>query len=148
VSHHIYSNNKSYSTLKRLNYLYDTYSEMEFIQMMVKIFNLELKNDYSMALAYEIKVIMHDIDATRLKIELPLTTFIKALFPTYSHCLEYLQESSQKKSITFDKLVDKVAECEKSFGKKSTHSISETVCLAHKGKIQTHDSSRGEDNKT
>jgi hypothetical protein len=32
------------------------------------------------------------------------------------------------KSITFDKLVEKVAEREKSFGKKSTHSTGETVC--------------------
>jgi hypothetical protein len=51
------------------------------------------------------------------------------------------------KSITFDKLVEKVAECEKTFGKKSTHSTGETMCLAQKGKSQPHDSSRGEYNK-
>jgi len=47
-----------------------------------------------MTLASEIKAIMHDIDATRVKIDLPLTTFIKALYPTYSHYIESLQASS------------------------------------------------------
>jgi hypothetical protein len=111
---------------------------------MVKLFNLELKNDDPMDLASEIKSIMHDIDATRVKIDLPLTTFIKALYPTYSHYLESLQASGQMKSITFDKLVEKVAEHEKSFGKKSSHSTGETMCLAQKEKSQPHDSSRGE----
>jgi hypothetical protein len=52
---------------------------------MVKLFNLELKNDDPMDLASKIKAIMHDIDAIRVKIDLPLTVFIKALYPTYSH---------------------------------------------------------------
>jgi hypothetical protein len=116
VSHHIASINDSYSALKRLNDLYDTHSELELIQLMVKLFNLELKNDDPMDLASEIKAIMHDIEATGVKIDLPLTTFIKALYPTYSHYLESLQASGQMKSITFDKLVEKVAECEKAFG--------------------------------
>jgi hypothetical protein len=147
VSHHIASINDSYSTLKRLNDLYDTHSELELIQLMVKLFNLELKNDDPMALASEIKAIMHDIEATGVKIDLPLTTFIKALYPTYSHYLESLQASGQMKSITFDKLVEKVAEREKAFGKKSTHSTGETVYLAQKEKSKPHDSSRGESNK-
>jgi hypothetical protein len=131
VSCHIASISDSYGALKRLNKLYDTYFELEFIQQMLKPFNLELKNDDPMALASKIKAIMHDIEATGVKIDLPLTTFIKALYPTYSHYLESLQASGQMKSITFDKLVDKVAkhekafekksaECEKDFGKKST----------------------------
>jgi hypothetical protein len=85
---------------------------------MVKLFNLELKNDDPMALSFEIKAIMHDIDATRVNIDLPLITFINSIY----HYLELLQASGQMKSITFDKLVEKVAECEKSFGNKSTHS--------------------------
>jgi hypothetical protein len=34
------------------------------------------------------------------------------------------------KSITFDKVVEKIVECEKSFGKKLTPSTGETVYLA------------------
>jgi hypothetical protein len=107
VSHHIASISDSYGALKRLNDLYDTHSELELIQLMLKLFNLELKNDDPMALVLEIKAIMHDIEATGVKIDLPLMTFIKALYPTYSHYLESLQASGQMKSITFDKLVEK-----------------------------------------
>jgi hypothetical protein len=76
VSHHIASINDSYCTLKRLNDMYDTHSKLELIQMMVNLFNLELKNDVPIDLASNIKDIMHDIDATRVNIDLPLTTFI------------------------------------------------------------------------
>jgi len=95
----------------------------------VKLFNLELKNDDPMALASEMKAIMHDIDATRVKIDLPLIVFIKSLYPTYYHYLGSLQASGQMKSITFDNFVEKVVEREKSFGNKSTHSTRETMCL-------------------
>jgi hypothetical protein len=93
VRRHIAAINDFYSTLKRLNDLYDTHSELELIQL----FNLELKNDDPMALASEIEAIMHDIDAIWVKIDLPFTTFIKALYPTYSHYLESLQASGQMK---------------------------------------------------
>jgi hypothetical protein len=79
VSHHIVSINDSYSPLKELKDLYDTHSELELIQLLVKLFNLELKNDYPMALAFDIKAMMHDIDATGVKIDLPLTSFTKSL---------------------------------------------------------------------
>jgi hypothetical protein len=87
-----------------------------------------------MALASKIKAIMHEIEATEVKTDLPLMPFIKALYPTYSHYLELLQASGQMKSVTFDKLVEKVAEREKSFEKKSTTSTGETVYLAQKDK--------------
>jgi hypothetical protein len=41
----------------------------------------------------------------------------EALYPTYFHYLESLQDSGQMKSITFVSLVEKVAKCEKYFGK-------------------------------
>jgi len=50
VSHHIASISDSYRTLKRLNELYDTHSELEFVQLMLKLFNLDLKNDDPMDL--------------------------------------------------------------------------------------------------
>jgi hypothetical protein len=110
---------------------------------MLKLFNLELKNDDPTALASEITTIMHDIEATRAKIDLPLTTFIKALYPTYSHYLESLQASNQMKSMTFQKLVKKVVDNEKAFGKNPTPSTGENVYLAQKDKSKPTDSSRG-----
>jgi hypothetical protein len=81
----------------------------------VKLFNIELKDGDPVALSYEIKAIMHDIDSTGVNIDIHLMTFIKALYPTYYHYLESLQASGQMKSITFDSLVEKVGECEKYF---------------------------------
>ena len=127
--------------------MYDRHLELELIQLLVKVFNLELKNDDPMDLSSEIKTIMHQIDAIRVKICIPLTTFIKALYPTYSHYLESLQASGQMKSITFDKPMEKVAKREKSFGKKSAPSTGETIYLAQKDKSKQHDSSKGESNR-
>jgi hypothetical protein len=95
-----------------------------------------------MDLASEIKSIMHEFDFTGEKIYLPLINFIKALYPTQSHYLESLQASGQMKFITFDMLVEKVAECQKAFQKESSHSTSETVYLNKKEKSKPHDSSR------
>jgi hypothetical protein len=71
VNRHIVSIIDSYSAWKKLKDFYDTHSELELIQLLVKLFNLELKNDDPMALASEINDIMHDIDATGVKIDLP-----------------------------------------------------------------------------
>jgi hypothetical protein len=59
----------------------------------MKLFNLELKDNNPMKLASEIKALFHDIDSTGVKVDLQLTAFIKALYPTYSHYLESLQAS-------------------------------------------------------
>ena len=85
-----------------------------------------------MDLSYEIKSIMHEIYSAGVNIDIHLTTFIKALYPTYSHYLESLQASDHTKSMTFQKLVQKVADCEKAFGKKSAASTGETVYLDRK----------------
>jgi hypothetical protein len=122
VNHHLFSINDSHSYLDILKNLYETHSKPELIQLMVNLFNLELKNDDPMYLTFEIKDIMNKIDSIGMKTDLPITNFIKTLYSTYSHYLEYLQASGYRKSITFDKLVEKFTECEKSFGNKSTHS--------------------------
>jgi hypothetical protein len=111
VIYHVSSTNISYSDLKILNDLYDTHSELELIPLMVKLFNLELKNDDPMDLDYERKSIMHDIYAIRVNTYLPLIAFIKSLYPTCSHYLESRQSSGQMKFITFNKLVEKFVEC-------------------------------------
>lgn len=95
VSCHIVSINVSYIVLEILNNLYDIHSELELIQLLVKLFDLELKNDDHMALAFEIKSIMHEIDATGVNIDIPLIPFIKALYPTYLLNLEFLLSSFQ-----------------------------------------------------
>ena len=71
--------------------------------------------------AYEIKTNFHDIKATRIEVDLQLTTFIKVLHPVYSHYLKSLQASGQLKDITFDKLVSKIHERENTFGRKRLH---------------------------
>jgi hypothetical protein len=88
VIHIIVSISDSYGSLKILNELYDTHSELELIQLMLNLFNLELKNDDPMDLTSEIKYIVHDIQDIRVNIYIPLTAFIKALYPTYSYYLE------------------------------------------------------------
>jgi hypothetical protein len=49
----------------------------------MKLFNVELKDNNPMKLASKIKALFHDIDSTGVKVDLQLTTFIKALYPTY-----------------------------------------------------------------
>ena len=66
---------------------------------MVKLFNIELKDNDPMKLASEIKAIFHDIESTGLKVDLRLTTFIKVLYPTYSNYLESHQVSGQMKAM-------------------------------------------------
>jgi hypothetical protein len=78
-----------------------------------------------------------------VKIVLPLTTFIKSFYPTYYHEFELLQLCGQMKSIIFDKLVEKVAEHEKSFGNKLAPSTDEIMYLDQNDNIKPHDSSTG-----
>lgn len=63
---------------------------LKYVQFMIKIFNLELKYDDPLVLAYEIRVIVHNIEATRFKIDVLLTNFVKEIYPTYSIYLESL----------------------------------------------------------
>jgi hypothetical protein len=120
-----------FTTLNKLKDIYDSHSELEIIQLLMKLFNLELKYNDPMKLASEIKSLFHDIESTSVKVDLKLTAFIKSLYPTYSHYLESLQSSGQMKAMTFDVLVEKIVEREKSFGKKEylSNSTVETLCL-------------------
>ena len=81
-------------------------------------------------LASKIKAIDHEIECTWVKVDFLLTAF----YPSYSHYLESLQESGKLKDIDFDKLVGKIVEREKAFGKKeaSHSSNTESLCLAQK----------------
>jgi hypothetical protein len=78
---------------------------------------------------------MHDNDSTIVNIYIPLTSFIKGLYPTYYHYLKSLQASGQLKSITFDNLAEKVVECDKSFGKKYFGPLVRLCALLRKGII-------------
>ena len=85
---------------------------------MIKLFILELRNDDPLALALEVKSIMHDIKITNVVLEITLISFLKALYPTCSNYIDSLQENGNLKDITFDSLVKRIVEREKSFGKK------------------------------
>ena len=140
VSCHISSYSTTFEALQKLKELYDTHSALEVVQLMIKLFTLELQNNDPLSLASEVKSIMHDIKSTKVELDIPLIAFLKALYPTYSNYLESLQANRNLKDITFDSLVKKFAEREKAFGKKTTpESSKEAVCLSHKEKhLTTH----------
>ena len=77
-----------------------------------------MKDNDHLKSASKIKAIFHDIEATGIKVDLQLTTFMKVLHLVYLDYFKSLQASGQLKDITFDKLVRKIAEREKAFGKK------------------------------
>ena len=78
--------------------------------MLLKIFNLELKDNDHMAITCYIRAIVHDIDAIlNVKVEIFLIAFINVLYPTYSHYFELLQGSVQLNVLKFDTMVEKIA---------------------------------------
>lgn len=64
---------------------------------MDKLFSLELKFDDPLALASDIRAVIHDVDTTGVKMEIPLSTFVKALYLISHNYLESLQASEQLK---------------------------------------------------
>ena len=120
-------------SIKETKDLYDSHSELEVIQLLMNLFNLELKDNDPIKLAYEIRAIFHDIDATSVKVGIQLTTFTKSFYPSYNHCLESPQANIQMKATTFEKHVEKIIEREKAFEKKESNPNEETLCLAQKG---------------
>ena len=106
--------------------------EFEVVQLMIKLFSLELQNDDPLAIASKVRSIMHDIKDTNVELDIPVIAFVKALYPTYSKYLESLQANGNIEEITFDSFVNKFAKREKIFGKKTTPQSSEEVLfLAH-----------------
>ena len=67
--------------------MYDSHSEMEVIKLMLKLFNLEVKDNDPMLVAYEIRTIMHKIQTSGMKPNLPLATFVDSLYSTHSNYL-------------------------------------------------------------
>eukprot|EP00253_Pinus_taeda_P013777 PITA_13777 len=144
VSRHISSYSTAFEALQKMKELYDSHSALEVVQLMIKLFTLELQNNDPLSLASEVKSIMHAIKSTKVELDVPLISFLKELYPTYSNYLESLQANGNLKDITFDSLVKKFAEREKDFGKKTTpESSEETVCLSQKEKHLAQDSTRG-----
>ena len=144
VSRHISPFSNSFEALQKLKELYDSHSTLEVVQLMIKLFTLELQNDDPLAFASEVKSIMHDIKVTNVELDIPLISFLKALYPTYSNYLESLQANGNLKDITFDSLVKKFVEREKSFGRKTNpQSFEEALCLTHREKNLPQYSLRG-----
>ena len=93
---HILPPKSCFEALKALKYLYDSHSKMEMIQLMLKMFSLEVKDNDPMMGASEIKAIMHKIQESGMKPDLPLRAFVKSLYPNHSNYLESLQASVQR----------------------------------------------------
>ena len=93
VTRHLFSSKSAWEALKKLKDLYGSHSELEITQLIIMLFNLELKYNDPMTLAYEIRDIFQDINATGVKVGIELTPFIKSLYPSYNHYLESLQAS-------------------------------------------------------
>lgn len=105
--------------------IYDSHTELEVVHLIIKLFNLELKNNDSIALAY--------IKITGVKIYVTLTPYIKALYPTYSYYPYLLRESGKVNEIFFGSIEKKFVERKNDFGKKTTpQSPKEVVCIAQK----------------
>ncbi len=122
--------------LKKLKDLYDSHSELETIQLLMKLLNVQLKNDDPMSLAFEFKPIYHDIESIGAKDDIELTTFIKALYPTYSHYLESLQDIGQMKAMILDSLVEKIVQKERMFSEEKTMSMHKHFALLRKERYQ------------
>ena len=75
VSQHIFPAKSRFQALKTLKDLYDSHSEMDIIQLMLKLFSLEVNNNDSMLVSYKIRAIMHKIQASSLE-TLPSTCII------------------------------------------------------------------------
>ena len=86
--------------------------------MMLKLFNLEVKDNDPMILSTNVRAFMHKIQTISMQLDLPLVSFIRSLYPTHSHYLESLQASDKLKDLTFNTLVEKTVDTEKAFGKK------------------------------
>ena len=82
-----------------------------------------------------------------MKPDLPLAAFVKSLYPSHSNYLEWLQASDKFKSLTFETLVEKIADREKYFGKKTTEHSRESLCFAQKSKNHTKYHPKGESSK-
>jgi len=75
VSRHISSYSTAFEALQKLKELYDSHSALEVVQLMIKLFTLKLKNNDPLALASEVKSIMHDIKSTKVELDIPLLLF-------------------------------------------------------------------------
>eukprot|EP00253_Pinus_taeda_P029861 PITA_29861 len=65
VSRHISSYSTPFEALQKLKELCDSHSALEVVQLIIKLFTLELQNNDPLALASEVKSIMHDIKSTK-----------------------------------------------------------------------------------
>ena len=118
ASQHIMLDKSCFEALKTLKYLHESPSKMEIIQLMLKLFSLELKDNDPVLDASENWAIMHKIQASSMELELPLATFVNSLYLTHSNYLESLKASDKFKELTFDNLEEKIADIEKVFRKK------------------------------
>lgn len=97
VSHHISPFSNSFEALQKPKELDDSHSMLEVVQLMIKLFSLELQNGDPLALASEVKSIMQYIKVTNVELDIPLISFFNALYSIYSNYLESLQANGNLK---------------------------------------------------
>ena len=120
---------------------------MEIIQLMLKLFILKVNYNDPIMVAFEIKSIMDNIQEFSMKPDLPLAKFVNSLYPTHSKYLESLQESDKFKDLTFDTLVENIADKEKAFGNKIRKPTRESLSFSQKEMNHPKDPSKGDSNK-
>lgn len=75
VSHHISPFSTAFEAFQKLKELYDSHPTLEVVQLIVKLFTLELQNNDPFALVSEVKSIMHDMKSTKVELDIPLIVF-------------------------------------------------------------------------
>ena len=100
-----------------------------------------------MLVASEIRAIVHKIQASSMKPNLPLATFVKSLYSTHSNYLESLKEINKFKGLTFDTLTKNIADKDKSFRKKLGDPARESLFFVQKEKNHPKDPSKGDNIK-
>ena len=79
-----------------------------------------------------------------MRLDLPVTVFVKSLYSIHSNYLESLQASNKFKYLIFDTMVENIADKEKSFRKKSSKPTRRSLCFVQKAKNHPKNPSKGD----
>jgi len=85
VSQNISPFSNAFKALQKLKELYESHYTLEVVQLMIKLFTLELQNNDPLALASKVKSIMCDIKVINVELDIALIALFKAIYPTYSN---------------------------------------------------------------
>ena len=95
---------------------------------------MDVKDNDLLLVAFNIIEMMHKIQESSMKSNLPFATFVKSLYPTHSNYLESLQASNKFKHLSFDTMVEKIADREKAFRKNTSDPLGDYIFFAQEEK--------------